>query len=72
MIRERGWEYHLDEQEFVKYFDRLRDTGKSFDEIEAILPQLKRYYYEMVIVPVYREPEPTLTNLFLKWKQAVR
>ena len=71
MIRERGWEYLTAEKEFVKYFNRLKDTGKSFDEIEAVLPQLENYYYEMVVVPEYREPEPTLVNLFTKWKHSI-
>jgi len=72
MIRERnGLSYFPQEKEFVKYFNRLKDTGKTFDEIEAILPQIENYYYEMVVVPEYREPEPTLENLFLKWKQSI-
>jgi len=72
MIRERnGLSYHTEEKEFVKYFNRLKDTGKTFDEIEAILPQIENYYYEMVIVPEYRKVEPTLENLFLKWKQSI-
>ena len=70
-IRERGWEYLTEEKEFVKYFNRLSDTGKTFDEIEAVLPQLENYYYVMVIVPKYRKSEPTLENLFLKWKQSI-
>ena len=70
-IRERGWEYLTAEKEFVKYFNRLRDTGKTFDEIEAVLPQLEDYYYEMVIVPKYRKVEPTLQKLFTNWKHSI-
>jgi hypothetical protein len=72
MIRERnGLSYHDEEREFVKYFNRLRDTEKTFDEIEAVLPQLKKFYYEMVVVPKYRKPEPTLQNLFKEWKYSI-
>jgi len=72
MIRERnGLTYHTLEKEFVKYFNRLRDTGMTFEEVEAVLPQLENYYYEMVIVPEYRKVEPTLANLFVEWKKSI-
>jgi len=72
MIRERnGLSYHEEEQEFVKFFNRLKDIGKTFDEIEAILPQINDYYYEMVIVPKYRKTEPSLEILFKEWKYSI-
>jgi len=72
MIRERnGLSYHEEEQEFVKYFNRLHEVGKTFDEIEAVLPQINDWYYEMVVVPKYRKPEPTLEKLFTEWKYSI-
>jgi hypothetical protein len=64
-----SWSYYTTESEFVKYFDRLKSTGMSFDEIESRLPQLEKYYYEMVVKGVfYIDIIPTLQNLFNNWK----
>lgn len=68
MIQESTWTYYTSEGEFVKYFDRLKETGMSFDEIESKLPQLEKYYFEMVIMEVLYINQPTLENLFNNWK----
>ena len=73
MIREReGLSYMTSEKEFVKYFDRLQDIGMTFDEIEEKLPQLKEYYFDMVVKGrgYPRIIMPTHIELFKKWKQA--
>ena len=63
-----GWHYYSTESEFVKYFDRLRATGMSFEEIESKLTQLENYYYEMVVEGVFYVNMPTLSNLFRNWR----
>ena len=63
-----GWSYLYTEREFVKYFNRLRETGMSFDEIESKLPQLENYYFEMVVEGVFYVNIPTLHILFNNWK----
>ncbi len=69
MLQESTWTYFTSEGEFVKYFDRLLETGMSFDEIETKLPQLETYYYEMVIKGVFYDNQPTLQKLFENWKK---
>ena len=72
MIHElNGWWYYANEREFVRYFDRLRDTGKTFDEVEAVLPDLETYYFEMVTQKGCSVEETTLENLFKKWKKSI-
>ncbi|MDA3780201.1 MAG: hypothetical protein PF487_08320 [Bacteroidales bacterium] len=56
-----------EEIEFLKYFNRLRETGMSFHEIECKLPQLEKYYQEMVINEMDNFDIPTLKNLFDNW-----
>jgi len=68
MLIEGDWSYFTSEGEFVKYFERLLETGMSFDEIESKLPQLEKYYFEMVVKEVLYINQPTLENLFNKWK----
>lgn len=68
LLEEAGWHYYSTEAEFVKYFDRLRDTEMSFEEIESKLPQLEKYYFEMVIEGVFYVDVPTLSDLFRRWK----
>jgi len=68
MIQELAWTYYTSESEFVKYFDRLLNTEMSFEEIESKLPQLEKYYFEMVVDGVFYYEQPTLQNLFNKWK----
>jgi hypothetical protein len=60
--------FYSKEKPFVDYFNRLRSIGMSDDEIEAKLPQLHRYYYEMVIEGVFYVDIPTLSQLFQNWK----
>ena len=60
--------FYSKEKPFVDYFNRLRDVGYSDDQIEAKLPQLQRYYYDMVIVGVFYVDIPTLSQLFENWK----
>lgn len=69
MLQESHWSYYTSEAEFVKYFDRLLETDMSFDEIESKLPQLEKYYFEMVVDKVFYNIQPTLQNLFNKWKK---
>lgn len=63
-----GFDYDTKQGEFIKYFDRLRETGMGFDEIESKLPQLEKYYFEMVVKGVYYFNFRTLENLFINWK----
>ena len=60
--------FYSREKPFVDYFDRLRSIGMTDDEIEAKLPQLQKYYYDMVIVGVFYANIPTLSQLFNNWK----
>ena len=68
MLMESSWTYYTSESEFVKYFDRLREIGMSFNEIESKLPQLEKYYFEMVVDGVFFCDQPTIKNLFMRWK----
>jgi len=68
MLTESSVSYYMSEHEFIKYFDRLKETGLSFGEIETKLPQLEKYYFEMVVKDVFYINQPTLKNLFEKWK----
>ena len=61
--------YYNTEREFVKYFDRLQAIGVSYDEIESKLPQLEKYYFEMVVKGVFYINIPTLQDLFNDWKE---
>jgi len=61
--------YYNTEREFVKYFDRLQAIGISYDEIESKLPQLEKYYFEMVVKGVFYINIPTLQDLFNDWKE---
>lgn len=65
-----GFSYYSKETEFVKYFKRLKSIGMTFHEIEDKLPQLEKYYKEMVLdgVDYGFGLTPTLENLFNKWK----
>lgn len=65
----KGWSCYANEEEFVKYFKRLKEIGMSFDEIESKLPQLEKYYQEMVVNEMNIFEIPTLKNLFIKWKK---
>ena len=56
------------EKPFLDYFERLRSIGMTDDEIEDKLPQLQRYYYEMVIKGVFYAQIPTLEEAFINWK----
>jgi len=74
MIRERGWSYLESEKEFVKYFNRLHDIGMDFDEIETkILPQIKEYYFDMVVKGRHYPSAimPTHVELFNNWKNSI-
>lgn len=68
MIEKLNWTYYTSESEFIKYFDRLLNTGMSFDEIESKLPQLEKYYFKMVVDGIFYYNQPTLQNLFNNWK----
>lgn len=67
MLVESGWYYYSSESEFVKYFDRLKSTGISNNEIRNKLTQLQKHYFEMVIKGIFYVNIPTLENLFNKW-----
>lgn len=56
------------EKPFLDYFERLRSIGMSDDEIEDRLPQLQKYYYDMVIKGVFYAHIPTLEEAFINWK----
>ena len=68
MMIESSWNYYTSEAEFVKYFERLKEIGMSFNEIETKLPQLEKYYFEMVVDGVFYHDQPTIKNLFIRWK----
>jgi hypothetical protein len=70
-MKEKQLTYFQKENEFIKYFERLRDTGMSFDEIQTKLPQLQDYYFDMVIKGVIYTNQPTLEGLFNKWKKYI-
>lgn len=68
-----SFSYKSTEKPFIDYFNRLLDVGFSMDEIENKLPQLEKYFREMVINEMTIEEifignYPTLNNLFKKWK----
>ena len=56
------------EQPFLDYFERLRSIGMTDDEIKDRLPQLQKYYYEMVVKGVFYVNMPTLEEAFINWK----
>jgi len=53
----------------MKSRDRLQAIGISYDEIESKLPQLEKYYFEMVVKGVFYINIPTLQDLFNDWKE---
>jgi hypothetical protein len=63
-----GISYRSTEQTFIDYFNRLKATGMSNDEIKGRLPQLENYYFDMVIKGVIYYNIPTVEDLFNKWK----
>ena len=65
---ETGWCYRSTEKPFVDYFDRLKSTGMTYDEVETKLPQLQDYYFDMVIKNAVYINAPTLEGLFNDWK----
>jgi len=69
LLELEGWSYTIQEREFVRYFDRLKETGMSFEEVESKLPQLEKYYFEMVVEHLFYINQPTLSNLFENWKK---
>lgn len=66
MMIESSWSYSSTQKDFVKYFDRLKEIGMSFNEIRTKLPQLEKYYQEMVLD--YCPLEQSLYDLFRNWK----
>jgi len=67
---ETAWSYSGTQRDFVKYFDRLKEIGMSFDEIKSKLPQLENYYEEMVNDKLHEfEHQDTVYDFFLKWKK---
>lgn len=67
---ETAWSYSGTQRDFVKYFDRLKEIGMSFDEIESKLSQLEKYYQEMVNDKVDEfEHQETVYDFFQKWKK---
>lgn len=68
LVEGAGFAYSTREKPFVDYFQRLRSIGMSDNEIEAKLPQLEKYYFDMVIKGVFYVNIPTLYDLFTKWK----
>ena len=63
-----GISYRSTEQSFIEYFERLKEVGMTYDEIQSKLPQLQNYYFDMVIKGVIYYNIPTLEDLFNKWK----
>lgn len=61
--------YDKNQKEFINYFNRLRETGMTFDEIESKLPQLENYYFEMVLEGSIYMGRPKLNTFFEIWKQ---
>lgn len=65
--------YHPKEESFVRYFDRLYAVGFSIEEIKRKLPQLRKYYNQMVgnirMFDIF-EPKNKLEFLFEKWKKS--
>lgn len=49
MTEYEGFHYWSEEEEFVKYFNRLRGSGYSWKDIEKNLTHLSKYYNDMVI-----------------------
>lgn len=68
-LTKTGWEYRSTEQTFVEYFDRLKATGMSYDEIQSKLPQLQPYYFEMVVSGKIYFNQSTVEELFINWKE---
>lgn len=68
MIEISEWTYYSIEKPFVEYFDRMKDTNRTFKEIEANLPYLEGYYADMVIANVNSFYPPTLLGLYTEWK----
>lgn len=56
------------ERPFIEYFNRLKSIEMTISEIETKLPQLEKYYQDMV-VDKWTEPytTPRLLNLFKIW-----
>lgn len=69
VIEGAGICYRSTEKPFIDYFDRLRSTGMTYDEIRKILPQLENYYFDMVIKGVIYYDIPTVEDLFNKWRE---
>lgn len=63
---ETSWSYSKSQADYVKYFDRLLNTGMSFDEIKTKLPQLENYYQEMVLVD--SPLSLSIYDFFRNWK----
>ena len=71
MILEGEWSYWASESTFVKYFNRLKMIGFSYEKIEGNLHMSNKYYKEIVIDTKEYDSfygKPTLHKLFLKWK----
>ena len=60
--------YTMEEKDFVLYFRRCLEVGIKYLEIERkILPQIQKYYDEMVEDKRYSFR--TLTDLFNDWRR---
>ena len=69
-VQEYSWSYKTIEGPFVRYFDRLYSTGMELNVIESKLPQLEKYYQEMVVEKWdCRDGRPFLDDLFSNWKR---
>ena len=66
---ETGWCYCSTEKPFVDYFNRLKSSGMSYDEVKSKLPQLQDNYFNMVIKNIIYVDIPTLEGLFNDWKE---
>ena len=70
MVGERVSSYK--EKPFIDYFERLRNTGMDFDEIQTKLPQLQNYYHDMVVKGVFYVDIPTLEGAFIEWRDRIK
>jgi hypothetical protein len=78
MLIERSYTYYSVQKPFIDYFDRLYSVGLSFDDIERKLPEMKKYYDEIVLSKLLpsddfylRVNPPTIHLLFKDWKDFV-
>lgn len=63
------WEFMTTEKPFVDYFERLKSIGMSFNEIQSKLPQMQKYYHQMVVEGSVHINIPSLETLFNGWKE---